>query len=132
MLGGPLIGSWPYAYQGVGQPGGTMAGPAGEPFRVLTTCSWEQNDTMVKVYVPLRGVQTDMLRATFHLNSLEVRGCALSCAALGPPTSLPPFCPKAQRLSVYFLDTSLDSPTSISTVFMGAGDVSLNCVHGCG
>ena len=42
------------------------------PSGVLTTCSWEQSDTMVKVYVPLRGVQTDMLRATFTPNSVEV------------------------------------------------------------
>ena len=76
MLGGPLAGAWPYTYQGVGPPG-SLAGPAGEPFRVLTTCSWEQNDTMVKVYVPLRGVQTDMLRASFQLSSLEVRRALL-------------------------------------------------------
>ena len=44
-----------------------------DSFRVLTTCSWEQSDTMVKVYVPLRGVQTDMLRANFTPNSVEVR-----------------------------------------------------------
>ena len=69
LLGSPLACAWPYSYPGLGQPG--IAGPAGEPFRVLTTCSWEQSDTMVKVYVPLRGVQTDMLRATFHPTALE-------------------------------------------------------------
>ena len=50
------------------------SGAASEPFRVLTTCSWEQSDMMVKIYVPLRGVQTDMLRAVFTPTSLEVRG----------------------------------------------------------
>ena len=44
-----------------------------DSFRVLTTCSWEQSDNMVKVYVPLRGVQTDMLRFNFTPNSVEVR-----------------------------------------------------------
>lgn len=42
------------------------------PFQQLTTCSWEQNDTIVKVYVPLRGIQTDMLRPAFTSNSAEV------------------------------------------------------------
>ena len=31
-------------------------------FRTLTTYSWEQSDMLVKIYVPLRGVQTDLLR----------------------------------------------------------------------
>lgn len=42
-------------------------------FRTLTTCSWEQSDTMVKVYVPLRGVQTELLRSSFTMSSLEAR-----------------------------------------------------------
>ena len=45
--------------------------PVNPTFRMLTTCSWEQSDTAVKVYVPLRGVQTELLRATFGTNSLE-------------------------------------------------------------
>ena len=45
--------------------------PLNPTFRMLTTCSWEQSDTAVKVYVPLRGVQTELLRATFGTNSLE-------------------------------------------------------------
>ncbi len=31
-------------------------------FRPLSTYSWEQSDGLVKIYVPLRGVQTDLLR----------------------------------------------------------------------
>ena len=56
------------------------------PFQQLTTCSWEQNDTIVKVYVPLRGIQTDMLRPVFTSNSAEVGypnaapGCAVRAA----------------------------------------------------
>lgn len=32
-------------------------------FRPLTTYSWEQSDGLVKIYVPLRGVQTNLLRS---------------------------------------------------------------------
>jgi hypothetical protein len=46
-------------------------------FRPLTTYSWEQSDGLVKIYVPLRGVQTELLRATFTPTSLEVRVVAL-------------------------------------------------------
>ena len=72
------LGGFPPA-QGAGQPAGPPVGTlaSAESFRVLTTCSWEQSDTMVKVYVPLRGVQTDMLRATFTNNSVEVRPCRI-------------------------------------------------------
>ena len=35
---------------------------ASATFRTLTTYSWEQSNMLVKIYVPLRGVQTDMLR----------------------------------------------------------------------
>ena len=68
------LGGFPPA-PGAGQPAGPAPGTlaTADSFRVLTTCSWEQSDTMVKVYVPLRGVQTDMLRATFTPNSVEVR-----------------------------------------------------------
>ena len=63
-LPGPLApGMWPPALA----PGGPAV-----PFAQLTTCSWEQNDTIVKVYVPLRGVQTDMLRPVFTPTSAEV------------------------------------------------------------
>lgn len=67
------LGGFPPA-PGAGQPAGPAPGTlaTADSFRVLTTCSWEQSDTMVKVYVPLRGVQTDMLRATFTPNSVEV------------------------------------------------------------
>lgn len=63
-LGPPL---WPLAFG----PGNPTAMPA-QPFQQLTTCSWEQNDTIVKVYVPLKGIQTDMLRPAFTSNSAEV------------------------------------------------------------
>ncbi|CAL5223794.1 g6364 [Coccomyxa viridis] len=68
------LGGFPPA-PGAGQPAGPAPGTlaTADSFRVLTTCSWEQSDTMVKVYVPLRGVQTDMLRATFTPNSVEVK-----------------------------------------------------------
>lgn len=46
-------------------------------FRPLTTYSWEQSDGLVKIYVPLRGVQTNLLRATFTSTSVEVRVVAL-------------------------------------------------------
>ena len=42
-------------------------------FRALSTCSWEQTDSIVKVYVPLRGVQTELLRAVFEPTFVEVR-----------------------------------------------------------
>ena len=62
---GPQL--WPLALT----PGHPSMLPA-QPFQQLTTCSWEQNDTIVKVYVPLRGIQTDMLRHVFTPNSAEV------------------------------------------------------------
>ena len=70
-------GIWPLALA----PGGPTL-PA-LPVVQLTTCSWEQNDTIVKVYVPLRGVQTDMLRPVFTPTSAEV-------GSLGSPLHLPP------------------------------------------
>ena len=61
------------------------------PFRILSTCSWEQSPYTVKIYVPLHGVKTDLLRATFETNSLEVKAvnlqvrlpssCLLQCFA---------------------------------------------------
>lgn len=62
---GPQL--WPLAFA----PGNPPMLPA-PPCQQLTTCSWEQNDTIVKVYVPLRGIQTDMLRPVFTSNSAEV------------------------------------------------------------
>ena len=62
---GPQL--WPLAFT-AGNPPMLPA----QPFQQLTTCSWEQNDTIVKVYVPLRGIQTDMLRPVFTPNSAEV------------------------------------------------------------
>ncbi|KAK9917394.1 hypothetical protein WJX75_003860 [Coccomyxa subellipsoidea] len=67
-LGGGLANPWPFGYGSA-----AAAGLGSEGYRVLTTCSWEQSDTMVKVYVPLRGVQTDMLRTTFTPTSVEVK-----------------------------------------------------------
>ena len=71
-LGGGLANPWPFGYGSA-----AAAGLGSEGYRVLTTCSWEQSDTMVKVYVPLRGVQTDMLRTTFTPTSVEVRASLL-------------------------------------------------------
>ena len=76
---GPQL--WPLAFA----PGNAPMLPM-PPFQQLTTCSWEQNDTIVKVYVPLRGIQTDMLRPVFTSNSAEVGypkaadGCAARAA----------------------------------------------------
>lgn len=46
---------------------------AGLLFSKLTTCSWEQSSTSVRVYVPLRGVQTSQIQASFEQSSVEVR-----------------------------------------------------------
>lgn len=51
--------------------------PPEAPFRILTTCSWEQNLYTVKVYVPLHGVKTELLRAVFERNSLEIKAVNL-------------------------------------------------------
>ncbi|BDA48625.1 probable calcyclin-binding protein at C-terminar half [Coccomyxa sp. Obi] len=67
-LGNALSSPWPFSFGAEGAMAGSTDG-----YRVLTTCSWEQSDTMVKVYVPLRGVQTDMLRTTFTPTSVEVK-----------------------------------------------------------
>ncbi len=75
-LGGALANPWPFGYGATGPAAGS------EGYRVLTTCSWEQSDTMVKVYVPLRGVQTDMLRTTFTPTSVEVTARSVTCAHL--------------------------------------------------
>lgn len=44
-----------------------------QPIQLLTNFSWEQSSTHVKVYVPLRGVQTDMLYPIFMPDRVEVR-----------------------------------------------------------
>lgn len=74
QLGSTLVNPWPFGYN----PAAAAAAASGsaDGYRVLTTCSWEQSDTMVKVYVPLRGVQTDMLRTTFTSSSVEVHPCS--------------------------------------------------------
>jgi hypothetical protein len=71
LMGGPLTNPWPYSLTPSAGIVGAMG--SGDGFCALTTCSWEQSDTMVKVYVPLRGVQTDMLRPTFTPTSVEAR-----------------------------------------------------------
>ena len=53
--------------------------PAPPVFRTLSTCSWEQTESVVKVYVPLRGVHTELLRAVFEPNSVEVRVIVCVC-----------------------------------------------------
>ena len=66
-LGGPPPQLAPFGF------GASLLGNGDFTFRTLTTCSWEQSDTMVKVYVPLRGVQTELLRSNFTMTSVEVR-----------------------------------------------------------
>ena len=51
--------------------------PVEAPFRILTTCSWEQNDYTVKIYVPLQGVKTDLLRAVFQPDTLHIKAMNL-------------------------------------------------------
>jgi hypothetical protein len=67
----------PSLQYGVDLRGGELDSMGMPLFRPLTTYSWEQSDGLVKIYVPLRGVQTELLRATFTLKSLEVRVVAL-------------------------------------------------------
>ena len=66
-LGGPPSQLAPFGF------GASLLGNGDFMFRMLTTCSWEQSDTMVKVYVPLRGVQTELLRSHFTMTSVEAR-----------------------------------------------------------
>jgi hypothetical protein len=47
---------------GVDLRGGELDSMGMPLFRPLTTYSWEQSDGLVKIYVPLRGVQTELLR----------------------------------------------------------------------
>lgn len=51
--------------------------PVEAPFRILTTCSWEQNAYTVKIYVPLQGVKTDLLRAVFQPDTLHIKAINL-------------------------------------------------------
>ncbi len=51
--------------------------PMEAPFRILTTCSWEQNSYTVKIYVPLHGVKTDLLRAVFEPHTLDIKAMNL-------------------------------------------------------
>ena len=69
-LGGPPPQLAPFGF------GASLLGNGDFTFRMLTTCSWEQSDTMVKVYVPLRGVQTELLRSHFTMTSVEARPCS--------------------------------------------------------
>lgn len=52
-----------------------------QPFRILTTCSWEQNAYTVKIYVPLHGVKTDLLRAVFQPHTLDIKAVNLQVGA---------------------------------------------------
>lgn len=49
---------------GVDLRGGELDAMGMPLFRPLTTYSWEQSDGLVKIYVPLRGVQTELLRCS--------------------------------------------------------------------
>lgn len=42
-------------------------------FLTLTACSWEQDVSCLKVYIPLRGVHNEMIRTHFTRHSAEVR-----------------------------------------------------------
>lgn len=70
MQAGPAFPAWQY---GIDLSQFSSQELAAASFRTLTTYSWEQSDMLVKIYVPLRGVQTDMLRATFSHMGLEVK-----------------------------------------------------------
>lgn len=48
-------------------------------FRPLSTYSWEQSDGLVKIYVPLRGVQTDLLRCATPVPGPPGRLVSLAC-----------------------------------------------------
>ena len=52
-----------------------------QPFRILTTCSWEQNPYTVKIYVPLHGVKTELLRAAFQPHTLDIKAINLQVGA---------------------------------------------------
>lgn len=52
-----------------------------QPFRILTTCSWEQNAYTVKIYVPLHGVKTDLLRAVFQPHTMDIKAINLQVGA---------------------------------------------------
>ena len=41
-------------------------------FLTLTSCTWEQDVSCIKVYIPLRGVHNDMIRTHFTRHSVEV------------------------------------------------------------
>ncbi len=56
--------------------------PMEAPFRILTTCSWEQNAYTVKIYVPLHGVKTDLLRAVFEPHMLDIKAMNLQVKQL--------------------------------------------------
>lgn len=59
-----------------------------EPFRILTTCSWEQNAYTVKIYVPLHGVKTDLLRAVFQPHTLDIKAINLQVGGPGSEVCL--------------------------------------------
>lgn len=56
--------------------------PVEASFRILTTCSWEQNAFTVKIYVPLHGVKTDLLRAVFEPHMLDIKAMNLQVQML--------------------------------------------------
>ena len=66
-----------FRQQGYGAPGPHLGMHLPHPsdssvFVKLETCNYEQNAEMLRIYIPLRGVQTDMIKATFHTRSAEV------------------------------------------------------------
>lgn len=72
-----------------------------EPFRILTTCSWEQNAYTVKIYVPLHGVKTDLLRAVFQPHTLDIKAINLQVRFRKSKPSMSSFvCPVSAQVSL--------------------------------
>lgn len=84
----PAVGVLPALQYGI-----SVALPAKSHYLPLTVCSWEQNETMIKVYVPLRGVQTENLRSVFDATSILVQPPSKHVLMFVLPTlELPKFC----------------------------------------
>ena len=70
---------------GVDLRGGELDSMGMPLFRPLTTYSWEQSDGLVKIYVPLRGVQTELLRLVYRQPVQAITAverftiCAMTC-----------------------------------------------------
>ena len=70
-----------FRQQGYGPPGPHLGMHLPNPtdssvFIKLETCNYEQNAETLRIYIPLRGVQTDMIKSTFSSRSAEVSSCS--------------------------------------------------------